>query len=270
MTERLKFVRDALIVFERECKHYWRWKLHFLFDAVYPLLDAILFLLIWGTILLGGFTGFGGMTKENYIGYILSGMVIWAFIGITLRGDFVYGFVEEKHRRTIQYLFASPINRMSIPYGRTILPILRASYRALVLVVLGLIFGFVFQGNILLIILVILVTFFVFSGFGSIISGLAAWREDLADLSWLFSYVIEISAGIYFPLQILPEGIRNFLMMLPQAQAVQAMRMVTLQNATFIDILPYLIPLVILGVATIIIAKFTYKFIEKKAFLVGI
>jgi ABC-2 type transport system permease protein len=270
MAERFKFFRDTMIVFEREAKDYWRWKLHFFFDAIYPMLDAILFLLIWGAILLGGFAGLGGLTKENYIGYILSGMVIWAFIGVTLRGDFVYGFVEEKHRRTIQYLFASPINRMAIPYGRTILPILRATYRALILVGLGLLFGFTFQGNILLAAFIILVTFLVFSGFGSIIAGLSTWREDLADLSWMFSYMIEISAGVYFPLQILPDNIRNILMILPQAQAVQAIRMVTLQNATFFDILPYTVPLIIIGIATAVVGRFVYKFIEKKAFLVGI
>lgn len=266
----LKFIRDSWIVFEREAKNYWRWKLHFVFDAVFPLLESILFLLVWSAVLAGGFVGFGDITRENYVGYILTGMVVWSFMGITLRGDFIYGFIEEKHRRTIQYLFASPLSKMAVPYGRLILPIIRSSYKALLIIGLGLLFGFVFQGNIILIILILLVSFMIFSGIGSIIAGLAAWREDFADLSWLFAYIVEISAGIFFPLQILPEAIRNFLYMMPHVQAVQAMRMVTLQNASFAQVLPYLIPLVILGVVTTIIARLIFRFIERKAFLVGI
>jgi ABC-2 type transport system permease protein len=266
----MRFLEDILIVFRRDLKEYYRWKLHLVFDVLFPLLDVILFTLVWGSILGGGFQGYGMMTKENYIGFLLSGMVLWTFVRHCIGGEFTHIFVEEKHRRTIQYLLASPINRISIPYGKSIMPILRATFNSVVLILVGLTLGFVFGGNIFLIILIIGLTFLTFSGVGLTLAALGAWREDFADMGWLISYSLEISAGIYFPIDILPANIKNILMYFPQTQAVQAMRMLVIQNASLVQLLPFLIPLIFSSTIMIIIALFAFKFVERKAILVGI
>jgi ABC-2 type transport system permease protein len=266
----MKFFKDVFIVFQKELKEYYRWKLHIPFDIIFPLLDILLFVLVWGAILKGGFEGYGMMTRENYIGFLLSGMVLWSFARHCLGGDFSHTFVEEKHRRTIQYLLASPISRISIPYGKSVLPIFRSIFNSVILITVGLFLGFVFKGNLFLIILIICLTFLTFSGVGLTLAALGSWREDFADMSWLISYSLEISAGIYFPIEVLPENIKNIFMAFPQVQAVQAMRMVVLQDATLTQLLPFLIPLTFSAIIMIAIAFFAFKFVERKAILVGI
>jgi ABC-type polysaccharide/polyol phosphate export permease len=257
-------------MFQRDLKEYYRWKLHLLFDTAFPILDVLLFVLVWGAILKGGFQGYGSMTKENYIGFLISGIMLWGFARQCVGGQFSHIFIEEKHSRTIQYLLASPISRISIPYGKSILPIFRSIFNSVVLIIVGLFLGFVFKGNPLLILLIIALTFLIFSGVGLTLAALGSWREDFADMGWLISYILEISAGIYYPIEVLPANIRDFLMSFPQTQAIQAMRMVVLQDATFVQLLPYLIPLTISAITMVVIAFFAFKFVERKAILVGI
>lgn len=266
----MRFFKDTFIVFQRDFKDYYRWKLHIPFDILFPLLDILLFVLVWGSIIQGGFQGYGIMTKDNYIGFLLSGMILWSFARHCLGGDFTHIFVEEKHRRTIQYLLASPISRMSIPYGKAVLPVIRSIFNSSVLIIVGILLGFVFRGNFFLIVLIIALTFLTFSGVGLTLAALGSWREDIADMTYLVSYILEISGGIYYPIDILPANVKNILMAFPHTQAIQAMRMVVLQDAGLAQILPLLIPLTISAVVMITLAFFAFKFVERKAILVGI
>ncbi|MBC7128637.1 MAG: ABC transporter permease [Thermoplasmatales archaeon] len=266
----MRIFKDIFIVFQKEIKEYWRWKLHIVFDAFFPLLDTVLFIIIWSAILKGGFEGYGMITKENYIGFLISGMIVWSFARNYLSGEFTRIFVEEKHRRTIQYLLSSPINRMAIPYGKSLLPVLRSIFNSIILISVGLSLGFVFKGNPFLILLIIFLTFLTFSGIGLTIAALGSWREDIADSGWLIYYIFEITAGIYFPLDILPGNIKNIFFALPQAQAVQAMRMLVLENAGIYDILPFILALAFYSLVMIFCAFFAFRFVERKAMLVGI
>ncbi|MEM2583026.1 MAG: ABC transporter permease [Candidatus Thermoplasmatota archaeon] len=266
----MRIFRDIFIVFQKEAKEYWRWKLHIVFDAFFPLLDTLLFILVWRAILKGGFEGYGMITKENYVGFLISGMIVWSFARNYLSGEFTRIFVEEKHRRTIPYLLSSPISRIAIPYGKSLFPLIRSFFNSTILILAGISLGFVFKGNPLLIFLIILLTFITFSGIGLTIAALGSWREDIADSGWLIYYIFEITAGIYFPLDILPQNIKNIFFSLPQAQAVHAMRMVVLGNACFGDIIPYLLSLSFYAVVMIVIAILAFRFVERKAMLVGI
>ncbi|MBC7081371.1 MAG: ABC transporter permease [Thermoplasmatales archaeon] len=266
----MRIFKDILIVFQKEVKEYWRWKLHIVFDAFFPLLDTLLFILVWSAILKGGFERYGMITRENYIGFLISGMIVWSFARNYLSGEFTRIFVEEKHRRTIQYLLSSPINRMAIPYGKSLLPVLRSLFNSTILISVGISLGFIFKGNPLLIFLIIFLTFLTFSGIGLTIAALGSWREDIADSGWLIYYIFEITAGIYFPLDILPQKLRIIFFALPQAQAVQAMRLVVLENAGLNEILPFLLPLAFYSFFMIIFAYLAFRFVERKAMLVGI
>ena len=159
---------------------------------------------------------------------------------------------------------------MAIPYGISVLPILRALYSSAVLLLLGLAFGYVFNANLLLVSLIVILMAALFSGIGLTLAALGSWREDIPDLRWILNYVLQIGAGVFFPISILPEGIKNVLLSLPSTQAVQAIRLVVLEDASFVQLLPLLIPLTIATIIMGVIAMLAFRFVERRAILVGI
>ncbi len=265
----MDFLRDVFTVFRRNWKEYLRWKLYILFDVGFPVLDALVFIVVWSAIFQTGIS-IGEWDKSNFVGYLISGLVVWSFMSQFLSGNFIQVFVDEKHRRTIQYLLASRINRAAIPYGYAIMPLIRAAYSSLALIAMGYLFGFMFQGNLVLSILIIALASFMISGMSLCIAALGAWREDIAELRWIFNWVLEISAGVFFPMSIIPERIKSFINLLPTTQAVQAVRDVMLNNASLATVLPTLLSLSAYAIVFTSLALLAFRFVEKKAMMVGI
>jgi ABC-type polysaccharide/polyol phosphate export permease len=267
----MKLLTDMFIIFWRDIRHYVRWKLHFVFDIIFPLLDFIVFMVVWSAILKGGFEGIGMLNSQTYIIFLLSGFILWRFIDVALGRDVTHSFIREKYRQTMPYLLTSPISTLAIPYGTCILALIRSSYSSVILLVIGLLFFNLFvQGNIFLTMLIIFLTFLGFSGIGLVIAALASWREDFADLSYLLSYILMIASGISFPLEILPENIKNILMIIPSSQAAYAIRAILIENAGFVELLPIMFNLLIFSAITLSMAVFSFKFVKKKAMLIGI
>jgi ABC-2 type transport system permease protein len=267
----MRFFYDMYHVFRRDLKSYWRWKLHILFDTIVPIVDIALFLLVWSVIIGGGFEGVGMLNKDNYIAYLFSGFILWNFVNTPFTHDFVHSFIREKHWKTIEYIFISPLKKFSLPYGISILPLLRSIYSTIILLIIGfLFFGFSIKGDFLSIVLIVLLTFLGFSGVGLMISALASWREDFADVSWLINYILSIASGVYFPLEALPTNIKNFLMLLPSTKAVYAVRAIILQGVGIMELLPTILGLIVFGIISIFLAILVYRFVERKVMLIGI
>ncbi len=267
----MRLFYDMYHVFRRDLKGYWRWKLHIFFDTIVPIIDIALFLLVWSVIIRGGFQGIGLLNKDNYVAYLFSGFILWNFINTPFTHDFVHSFIREKHWKTIEYIYISPLKKLSLPYGISILPLLRSIYSTTVLLLIGfLFFGFSIQGNIPLIAVIVLLTFIGFSGLGLIIAALASWREDFADISWVINYVLSIASGVYFPLEALPNNIKSALSFLPSTQAVNAVRGIILQDLGINELLPVIIGLGVFGIISISVAILVYKFVERKVMLIGI
>ena len=157
----MRFFYDMYHVFRRDLKSYWRWKLHILFDTIVPIVDIALFLLVWSVIIGGGFEGVGMLNKDNYIAYLFSGFILWNFVNTPFTHDFVHSFIREKHWKTIEYIFISPLKKFSLPYGISILPLLRSIYSTIILLIIGfLFFGFSIKGDFLSIVLIVLMLIF--------------------------------------------------------------------------------------------------------------
>ena len=50
------------------------------------------------------------LNKENFIGFLLSGILAFQFIYSPLSSQFTQSFIREKYRRTLQNLLISPIS----------------------------------------------------------------------------------------------------------------------------------------------------------------
>lgn len=267
----MRFFKDTYYMLWRETKAFFRWKEWIIADLFGSLMWFLGFIIVWRAILAGGFTEFGGLTKENYIPFLLSGSLLAQLMFTAFGWGALNTFLHEKNMKTIQYLLISPMNKYSIAAGKIIIPIIRTGMINVVIVsIASAFFGFTFKGNLLLVFLVYFIAFIGFFALSLIIASLTLWREGLGDASWVLGEALTVFSGTMYPIQILPSGIREVSMMLPTTRSVLALRDILVFGKGFDGITDHIIYLSVFAIVSMALAVKTFKFVQKKAMLVGI
>ncbi|RLJ02208.1 MAG: hypothetical protein DRP10_01965 [Candidatus Aenigmatarchaeota archaeon] len=266
----MRFFYDFLVLFIAELKKFLRWKERLLWDLIGTLTMFIAFVFVWSAVFGAGLQGIGNLTKETYITFLLTGTLLWEIIGINL-GPVSHVFIREKYMRTSIYLLVSPASRFAYLLAKAGIALIQILItNGIILLVAITFFNFVFKGSLLLVLLIFILTFLCFHGLGVAIAALGAWREGIADFSWIFSDVIMIFSGVWYPVQIFPEPIKSFCEILPTTQAIEMVREIGIQGAGLAEILPSLFYLSSFTIVFLILAYFVFKFVEGRAMLIGI
>ncbi|MFB6088280.1 MAG: ABC transporter permease [Candidatus Aenigmatarchaeota archaeon] len=265
----MKFYKDLKIMSIAELKRFFRWKERFLWEILGSLIGFMSFILVWRAVLMGGFQGLGGLTRNNYITFLLSGSLLWAVINVNFRMS--GAFVREKHQRTLPNLMISPVNKLSYLFGKLSVGLARVLIRDIAIVmVAATFFSFSVEGNPLLILLIFVITFIGFSGIGIIVASLSAWREGFQEASMVIQQILYLVSGVHYPIEVFPENIRNVVLWFPTTQAINAVRAVGLRGAGVSDISFTLGYVSIFSIVSIILGYFTFKWAKDKAMLIGI
>lgn len=264
-----KFLSQMKLIAVTELKRYFRWKTRIFWSMFGALIGFLSFVVVWAAILQGGFQGLGMLTKDNYIAFVLSGSLLWTVIRTSI-GRMSRHFVREKHRKTLAYIMISPLNRIAYLYGSLSQPILQMILRNTPVIIVALLLGFQFHGNILLASLIFILAFLAFSGVGLVLAALAAWKEGFIDAAWVVSEVLYLVSGVHYPLEVFPESLENIFRLLPTTQAIDALRAVGIQGAGVTEIAGPLIYLGVLSIISVFIGLYVFRRMAKKAMYLGI
>lgn len=266
----MRFFSDFLVLTVAEIRKYYRWKERIVWDIFGTLIFLFSFLLVWGAVFSSGSVEIGGLNQDNYITFLITGTLLWQVIGICL-GPLSHTFVREKYARSSTYFFLSPASRLAFLFAKAVTSLVEILLTTGIILILILFFyKFAFQGSLILASLIFLLTFLSFSGIGMTFAALGAWREGIANVSYIISDVLMLLSGVFYPLEIFPESIRVFCEALPTTQAINTIRAVGMNGATITQLVPQLIYLVLFSIISISLAYFTFRLIEKKAMLIGI
>ncbi|RLJ00150.1 MAG: hypothetical protein DRP06_02450 [Candidatus Aenigmatarchaeota archaeon] len=266
----MRFVSDFVVLTIAEIRKYYRWKERIIWDIFGTLAFLLSFLLVWGAVFSSSSVEIGGLNKDNYIIFLVTGSLLWPAIGICL-GPLSSAFVREKYHRSSTYFFLSPASRFAFLFAKAVasmIEVLLISLLILMLIIFS--YEFTFKGSLILAGMVFFLTFLSFSGVGMTLAVLGAWREGISEISFILSEVLMLLSGVFYPLEVFPESLRAFCEVLPTTQAISTLRMIGMEGATLTQIMPQLIYLAIFSIISISIAYFAFRRIEKKAMLIGI
>lgn len=265
----MRFFKDLKTMSVAEIKRYFRWRERILWEILGSLIGFISFILVWRAVLMGGFQGLGGLTRDNYITFLLSGSLLWAVIHVNFRMS--GAFVREKQRKTLPNLMISPVNKLSYLFGKLSVGLTRVFIRDVsIVLVAAAFFSFSIEGNPLLILLIFAITFIGFSGIGIMVASLAAWREGFRDASMVIQEALYLVSGVHYPIEVFPENIKNVVYWLPTTQAINVVRAVGLRGAGFSDISFALGYIGLFSVVSIILGYLAFRWAKNKAMLIGI
>jgi len=143
--------------------------------------------------------------------------------------------VWDKSLGVFDRILAAPVSSTSIIVGKTMAGAVMGVISAVVLLVIGnIVFGVSFA-NISIVILIILLASFSFTGIGTIISGLASEPREAMMLSNLLRFPMMFLGGVFFSTEAMPMPLPYVAKALPLTYATEALR--TIQTGGNISII---------------------------------
>jgi ABC-2 type transport system permease protein len=108
-----------------------------------------------------------------------------------------------------------------------------------------------------------------FGALGIVGAGLMLVVRKGVSLAPILTLMAELLSGVYFPVDVLPSGMRNLAMLLPSTHALNGMRLALLRDAGWAELLPSLVALVLFDLALVPIGLLVFRWGLRRALTEG-
>lgn len=170
----------------------------------------------------------------DYFSFVLVGLGFSQYFDVGL-STFSHNLREAQTTGTLEALLASPTRISLIIISSCLWSFFLATIQVLAYLVLGTALFKAGLGsfNIPTAVLIILLTFICFSSLGLIAAGFIMVFKRGDPVIWIFSTLSALLSGIYYPVAVLPEWLKRVAYLLPNTYALEAVRKLLFQEATF-------------------------------------
>ena len=197
--------------------------------------------------------------EPNYFQFVAPGIIAMVVMMALMTG-LPHAISYEKDMGTLDGMLAAPINRLSIILGKVMAQTVRGMIQGFIILILAVVlFGVVIQGNILLVILLILLTVFSFVGLGILITSFTENEETATMVMMTFMFPMMFLSGVFFPLQQMPWYMQGLAKFLPLTYATTALRKVMVLGADITAVWTEVFILIAFGIVLLAIAVPMFK-----------
>ncbi|MGA2574036.1 MAG: ABC transporter permease [Candidatus Methanomethylicaceae archaeon] len=192
--------------------------------------------------------------NSNYFDFVAPGILAMTVMMSVMTG-LPAAISMEKEIGTMDGMMVAPINRLSIILGKTLGQTARGLLQGLIIMALAVgLFGVSIQGNILLVLGLLLLGVFSFVGLGVVITSFAKDQETAMMMMMTLMFPMMFLSGVFFPIQLMPWYMQDISKVLPLTYASDALRRVMVLGAGVPAIANDLIILIVFGAVMIAIA----------------
>ena len=166
-----------------------------------------------------------------------------------------FSIVRERERGTLEQLLVTPIRPFGLMLGKLVPYGLIGFFETCtVLAVMRLIFDVPINGSVLLLLGLSLIFLFTALAIGLLISAKAQNQMQALQLAWLIMLPSVLLSGFMFPRDSMPPIMRAVGYLVPATHFMEIIRGIVLRGATFMDLLPEVITLTVMGVALLVLS----------------
>ncbi|MCX6661136.1 MAG: ABC transporter permease [Euryarchaeota archaeon] len=192
--------------------------------------------------------------EPNYFQFVAPGIIAMVVMMALMTG-LPHAISYEKDIGTLDGMLAAPINRLSIILGKVMAQTVRGMIQGFIILFLAVVlFGVVIEGNILLVIFLILLTVFSFVGLGILITSFTENEETATMVMMTLMFPMMFLSGVFFPLQQMPWYMQGLAKFLPLTYATTALRKVMVLGADISAVGTEVLILVAFGIVLLAIA----------------
>jgi ABC-2 type transport system permease protein len=160
----------------------------------------------------------------KYIDFFVPGIIAMSLMNSGVIG-LSTAFVTYREKGILRRIKVTPFSLTQFILARISTTMIVAVTQSLVLILMGkLLYGLTFRGNPLLILLTIMIGSLTFLSIGFAISGIARNTETAASYSNLITFPMLFLSGTFFPVDSLPEWLKQLTRILPLRYLVNALR----------------------------------------------
>lgn len=195
----------------------------------------------------------------NYKVYMVPGILA---ILVTMIGGFLsaLNIVKEKEVGTIEQINVTPIKKHHFILGKLIpFWVLGNVVFSLGLIVSGLIYGIVPEGNLLVLYSFISVYLIAVLGFGLLVSTFCDTQQQAMFIMFFFMMLFILLGGLFTSIDSMPEWAKTVTKFNPVRYLIEVMRMVILRGSEFRNILPHLGIMILFALGLNVLAILNYK-----------
>ncbi len=212
-----RLVTDTLVLAERNLIRLPRRPELLLAFTVQPIMFVLLFRYVFG-----GAINTGGIP---YVEYLIPGIIVQniAFGGFVT----ALGLNEDMHKGLIDRFRSLPMARAAVLAGRTLSDIVTNFLGICILVITGLIIGFVFHAPALHVVagfLLLLLIGYAFSWVFALVGLLASTPESANSVGFIVIFPLTFISSAFVPVATMPEPLKTFAQVNPFTIFVDAMR----------------------------------------------
>ena len=260
--------KQIFAIAEKELKLSLRFKYGYILkELINPLKFLIFFGLLYSSFFTIGAKNLGGVTKENFISFLLIGALIYGFFSSAFN-TVSYRFTLEKFWQTIQALLIAPLNMLRVLIGITISEMVRVS---VVFLIFLLIINLLSPIKILYLLIGIVIIFLILIGtlgVAFIGGAFALSNENFIPLFTYFIWGWTFFSCFYYPITVIPSMIRPLAYINPVYHGVTLIRELWVSGSSDFFVLRFSFVL-LFAVITPLIGVLIFNKIIKKVGITG-
>lgn len=190
------------------------------------LINPLLYLVAFG-FGLGQGINFDGY---SYLEFVIPGIIALTSMSVSFGGAGQKLNVDRLFFRSFDECLMSPVSVYSIIIGKALIGVVRGLFTSIAFLLVGFLLSPTLHID-LVFIAVLVLSCFVFSFFGVLVSFLAKSHQDMSTVSSLVLLPMTFLSGTFFSLTQIPEALKIVLYFLPLTHASESLRALTLQQA---------------------------------------
>ncbi len=190
----------------------------------------------------------------TYLDFLIPGIIAMSIMQLGVFGV-AFGFVSLKKRGIFRRLSVTPIRPSDFISAQVAMRVFVTMLQIGLMVGVGIVFLHLhFIGSIFLMAFLGILGATVFLGFGFAIAGVSKSEDQVAPIANVVSLPMMLLSGVFFDRSNLPGLVRHITDFIPLTPLADGMRGVAINGATFGQIIPQILSLVVWGVISCVVA----------------
>ncbi len=242
-------------------KRYWGWEVVFL---VYSVVNSLAITFIGAAM-----QQISGQRVDTsfLILYLLIGTLVWSYLSVVF--DAISDMITwERWEGTIEYTFMAPVRRLTHMVGTVLFAVVYGIVRtAVILGIVSLFFQVdLSHANFASATVILLVGSLSFVGLGIVTAVLPlSFTERGAQMTRIVEAAFLLVSGVYYPISVLPGWLQTIARVSPATYVLEGMRASLMQGADVVALVPYLLPLLVIGLISIPAGLLVFSWAERVA-----
>ncbi|MFZ2487206.1 MAG: ABC transporter permease [Anaerolineae bacterium] len=195
----------------------------------------------------------------DYFAFVLVGLAFSGYFGVGLQ-SFAGTIREAQTTGTLEAMLLTPTRLRTIVLSSGIYDYGFVTFQVLLYLVVGaLLFGIHIRGNLLAALVILVLTIVAMTALGIMAASFIMVLKRGDPVTWFFNSLSLFLGGVYYPVSLLPTWLQKLSWLLPITYSLDGMRRALLTDASFVELLPNIVALLIFSVLLVPISLYIFR-----------